>query len=74
VHVLAWTVVSTIGTVICALTAVWALMRERRTKPQVPLVVVIIVRDGETSAVECQPDRKAKRVRLSRRRGHLDKP
>lgn len=45
---LALTILSTVGTVICALTGVWVLMRKRGTKPQAerrtqPPVVVIVV-------------------------------
>jgi hypothetical protein len=66
VHVLlALTIISTVGTVISALAAVGALRPQRRTKPQ---VVVIIVYDVKASAVERQPGRKPKPARLSRRR------
>lgn len=65
---LALTIISTVGTVISALAAVWALRPRRRIKPQ---VVVIIVYDVKASAVERQPGRKPKRARLSRRRSGM---
>ena len=61
---LALAIISTVAGVISALAAVWALLLQRRAKPQ---VVVIIVDDNKASAVEHQPRRKPKRARSSRR-------
>jgi hypothetical protein len=61
---LALTIISTVASVISALSGAWALLLQRRTKPQ---VVVIIADDIKASAVECQPGRKPKCARTSRR-------
>jgi hypothetical protein len=59
---LALTIISTVAGVISAISTVWALLQQRRTKPQ---VVVIIVDDIKASTVERQPVRKPKRAHPS---------